>query len=374
MRFALYALGGTLAFVGLHVALLMAHDPPARVAAPLQLTRPTRVDGDATILFAGDTGEVDAAEPTLKEKGYQYPFSLTVDLVRDADLAVANAEAPITDGGQRFPLYKDYIYRAPARSAEALAWAGFDVLGLANNHALDYGKEGLRDTIANAAQNGMLTVGAGESPSDARRGVIARLGSVRVGLLAYCEKQILWRVYVDQFTRRGHPGVAALVDADLRADIERLRPQVDVLVVSLHIGDNYAPPAPSTIAWSRRAIDLGADLVVGHHPHVAHPILLHDGKPILLSLGNYAFGTPGRAPLDWGWLAIAHVVARRLDRVEIVPIAVQNSRIEFRPEPLRDDELARALERLRADSARLGTPVEIDAGRAIVRAGRGGRS
>ena len=339
MRWLWYGVGGTLAFVGLHVALLMLH------------------------------AEIDAAQPTLDDQGYQYPFTLTVDLVRDADLAVANLEAPITDGGVRFPLYKDYVYRAPARSAEALAWAGFDVLGLANNHTLDYGAEGLADTIANAAKSGMLTAGAGATPADARRGVIATVGSVRIGLLAYCEKQILWRVYVDQFARRGHPGVAALVDADLRADIARLRPLVDVLVVSLHLGDNYAPPSASTLRWSRRAIDLGADLVVNHHPHLAHPVLLHHGRPILLSLGNYAFGTPGRPPLDYGWLALAQIERRRLVRIEIVPLAVQNAQVQFRPEPLRDEELARALERLRTESKKYGADVRIERGRGILYAG-----
>jgi poly-gamma-glutamate synthesis protein (capsule biosynthesis protein) len=363
----------TLALLTLHVTLVLTvhpRSPEAERAEPMVLERPAARDGEALLLFAGDTAEVDDALPILQKKGLLYPFGDTVDFIRDADLAVANLEAPITDGGERFPLPKGYVYRAPPASAAALAWAGFDVLGLANNHSLDYGAAGLADTVALAARSGMVTVGAGADPAEARRGVVATLGSLRVGLLAYCEEQLFWRIWVDQFARRAHPGVAALVEDDLRRDLERLRRRADVVVVMLHAGENYAPPRRSTVKWAERAIDLGADLVVVHHPHVAHPVEVYRGRPILLSLGNYAFGTPGHPALDYGWLAYAHVGGKRpgakIDRVELVPLAVQNRRVFFRPEPLSDDELDRALARMRDQSRPLGAQLRIDRGRAIL--------
>lgn len=371
-----YLVAGAAATLGLHAAFLMLYDPldpAADRAAPLHLRRPV-AGGEATILFAGDTAEADAALPTLEEQGFEYPFSATVDLVRDADLAVVNIEAPITDGGRAFPIYKDYLYRAPARSAAALAWAGFDVLQMANNHATDYGASGIADTIANATRHGMAVIGAGLDGASARRGLVAELGDVKVGLLAYCENQFLWRVYVGQFAGRGHPGVAAAQVADLRKDIARLRPMVDVLVVSFHMGLNYAPPSPETIAWSRRAIDLGADLVVNHHPHVADPLMMHRGRPIVLSLGNYAFGTPGFPELDYGWLALARIAGRRLERLEIIPLNVQNQEVRFRPRPLPEAELGAALERLRAQSAPLGADVRIEGGRGVLHLSPAGAS
>lgn len=351
----------------LHAAVLMRWEPRRVVTLePRTIARAPWRDGEATILLAGDTAEIDAALPTLAEQGLLWPFQLTMDLVRDADLAIVNHEAPITDGGRRFPIWKDWIYRAPSASAGALAFAGVDVLGLANNHLLDYGAEGLRDTIAHAEAAGLVTAGAGESPEEARRGVIATLGALRVGVLAYCEKQILWRTYVDLYARPGHPGVAALVERDLADDIARLRPRVDVLIVSLHVGLNYAPPTADAVRWSQRAVELGADLVVGHHPHVAHPVAVHQGKPILLSLGNYTFGTPGWSILEHGWLALAHVTGRRLDRVELVPLDVQNRRVRFRPVPLDGAALDAALRRMQAESAAFGARLRIDRGRAIL--------
>ena len=358
-----------LAAVGLYVGVSMLYEPQVVPRAPKQLTREAAVPGEATLFFGGDTGEIDAAEHTLEFYGYQYPFSLTVDLMRDADVAIVNLEAPITAGGTRFPLYKDYIYRAPPESARALAWAGIDIVTLANNHAVDYGTDGLGDTISLVEKNGLVAIGGGENLAEARRGAIITVGNIRFGLLAYCENQILWRTYVRLFAGAHSGGAAPLTERSLKEDIARLRPQVDVLIVSLHIGYNYQPPLPSTITWSKRAIDLGADLVVDHHPHVAHPAMLHRGKPILLSLGNYVFGTPGHPELDYGWLAEVHASARpdgnKIDRIEMIPLAVQNDRVHFRPLPLAGDELTRALEKFRNDSLGYDASLEITRGRAV---------
>jgi len=367
MRFVAYFLAGVLAQACLYICTLMAwspRDPAVDRAEPLRLSRPG--GQDITLLFAGDTLEGDAAEPLLREKGYQYPFSLTVDLLREADLAIVNQEGPISDGGDRFPIYKDYVYRALAPSAAALAWAGVDVLALANNHSIDWGASGLADSARLAVENGMVVIGAGMDEVEARRGLIATVGETRVGLLAFCEKKWLWRWYVDQFARRGHPGVALLSEANLRDDIARLRKQSDVVIVQLHGGENYAPPTAEMRRWAERAIDLGADLVVIHHPHLAHPVAMHAGKPILLSLGNFVFGTPGQDNLAYGLLAFARVHAKKLDRLELVPIAVQNRRVEFRPEPLHDRELEQALAALRVESARFGAELEADGGRAVL--------
>lgn len=343
----------------------VADTPPA-----LFLTRPPSTPGEALLLFAGDTAAVDAALPLLQERGFLYPFGETADLIAGADLALLNVEAPVTDGGTRFPRYKDFVYRAPAAAAAALASAGFDVADLANNHATDYSQDGLLDTIANLGRAGIVTIGAGRDAGAARRGLIVDFDGLRVGFLAYCEHQFLWDVWVDQFASVDHPGVAMAVERDLYRDVARLRAGADLVVVQFHIGDNYAPPRPVTLRWAHRAIDAGADLVVCHHPHVAHPVALYRGKPILLSLGNFAFGTFGHTELDYGQLALVHArrcrQGARFDRVEIEPLAVQNRRVNFRPMPLRGAERQAYLHRLVDDSRRFGAEVRIEAGRGVL--------
>src|SRR5437870_4620978 len=209
-RFALPLLVVAGAWIGLRL-----RDPevPPLPAADLQLCGARRPDGtlpaacapsevtggNATLLLAGDTAEVDAALPVLEREGLDHPFADTVEITRGADLALANLESPITDGGEPFPLYQRYRYRAPSRSAEALARAGFDVLGLANNHVMDYGAGGLGDTVLRIAEAGMLPVGAGAGAAEARRAVIARVGGVNVGILARCERQLVWDLYLGQY-------------------------------------------------------------------------------------------------------------------------------------------------------------------------------
>ncbi len=362
-----YGLVGVVAFLALHVALIWWYAPRDRqVMEPVRITRAPSVAGQATLLFAGDTAEVDAALPTLAAKGFQYPFVPTVDLIRDADLAVANLEAPLSDGGEQIGVYTKYFYHAPSASARALDWAGFDLMTLANNHALDYGRSAMVDTLRNLRAAGIEAIGIGSSDGEARRGAIVTIGELKVGILAYCEDQMLFRVWMDLFARRGHGGVAALSRANLADDIARLRPQVDVVVVALHAGDNYAPPRAATIHWAERAVDAGADLVVVHHPHVAHPVARYHGKPILLSLGNFAFGTPGHSELDYGWLALVHATGRRLDRVELVPLAVQNSRVNFQPRPLDGNERDAAIAELIRQSRPHGAELRAERGRAIL--------
>ena len=381
MRAAATILVAIVAFVARWAAIVWTWHPraDARAAAePLVIARAPSAPGEATLLFAGDTAEIDFALPTVEVLGLMYPFGSTIDLVRAADVAVANHEAPITDAARPSSLYKKYVYAAPAASARALAGAGFDVLALANNHALDAGADGLADTIANAARAGLLTIGAGRDAAEARRGVVVDIGGVRVAILAYCERQLLFDAYMDLFARARHPGVAMAAEPDLALDVARLRARADLVVVSFHIGDNYAPPTRAQRRWAERAIDAGADLVVEHHPHVAQPVAMYRGRPVVLSLGNYAFGTPGRFfrradpdLLDLGLLALAH--ARRcpsggaaFDRLELVPLAVHNDRVRYRPEPLAGRELATALDRLRESSQRWGADVRADSGRAVV--------
>src|SRR5262249_12337969 len=153
--------------------------------------------------------------------------------------------------------------------------------------------DGLADTLVATARAGLATIGAGADVAEARRGLIADLGGLRVGLLAYCERQFMLDVYSDQFARAHRAGTAMAAEPDLGRAIARLRAAgAALVVVSFHFGDNYAPPTRGQRHWAERAIDDGADLVIGHHPHVAQPVALHRGRPIALSLGNYAFGTP----------------------------------------------------------------------------------
>ncbi len=370
MRRLARALGGLFAFLVVFIAWhwglsYLSFRVSSVTLAPERIVREPLRPGRVTLLIAGDTGPGDAAEPTLRARGYDWAYRGTVDLVRDADLGVVNLEMPITTRGAPPTLYKDYIYRARPEAAPALAWAGLDVVALSNNHVIDYGDVGLADTLDAIHAVGMSTIGAGRDETEARRGLVAQVGDTRIGILDFCQRQPLWELWVDQFARGDRPGAAALTERALEDDIHRLRSQVDVLVVMLHIGYNYRPPSDAAVAWSRRAVELGADLVVDSHPHIAHPLMAYEGKPIALSAGNYAFGTQGHDELSDGLLVFAEIEEHRLDRVELVPIDVQNRRVEFQPRPLTGPALEESLHRLIEGSRELGATLTRVGDRAV---------
>jgi poly-gamma-glutamate synthesis protein (capsule biosynthesis protein) len=118
--------------------------------------------------------------------------------------------------------------------------------------------------------------------------------------------------------------------------IRRLRPRVDVLVVGFHWGRNYEPVTPLQKRWGRRAVTAGADLVLGHHPHVAQGVEVYRGVPILYSLGNFTFSTPGRfRKVDersrYGWVADVAIARGRITGIDLLAIEVDNRKVHYQP-------------------------------------------
>ncbi len=370
---ALAALTGAL-----HVALLYLWDPRAAVRPPRHVT-PARAQaglaagraaprpgghggdphGEVALLFGGDTAPTDAANTLLYQQGFEYPFSATLDLLRAADLVVVNLEAPVTERLEPFALYKRYSYRVAPAALPALRWAGVDVVSLANNHLLDYGPEGLRDTLAHLRAAGLAAVGAGRDVAEARRGAVLHVRGVRVGLVSYLEDSLMHTAYVRSFAWGAHPGVARLGLSALRQDLARLRREADVVIVLAHWGRSYEGVTLAQRLYAEQMIAAGADAVIGHHPHVAQAVAVLRGRPVLFSLGNYAFGTPGREWLRHGLLARRVLRGRRLRRVELIPLLVQNREVQFKPERLTGDEARQVLGQLARDSAAYGAAVRV---------------
>ena len=208
--------------------------------------------------------------------------------VRAADISIANLEAPIAAGAV---IPDDAMrLRADPGVEKEIAAAGFDLLSLANNHALDAGLTGLRSTRQKIEAQGMLEVGSGENEAEARRGRTIERNGLKITFFAYVDPS---------FTRAGdralpdRPGLA-FMDAATVADDLASAASSDVTVVIMHAGLEYAEePTETQKGFAHAAIDAGADLVIGHHPHVVQTAELYKGKPILYSLGNFVF--------DQGW-------------------------------------------------------------------------
>jgi len=284
-----------------------------------------------TLVAVGDLLLGGSAAPTVRRQGADYPFSGTAELLQQADIAIANLEAPLTDGGEAVK-DKTFTFRVPTRYAEAIERSGIDVLTLANNHLGDYGPQGIIDTRDALSAAGLRAAGAGKDLDEARRptAIATRHGSV--GFLAYSNT-----LPTDFYAGSKRPGTAPGWPARFRADIEKLRPFVDYVVVSFHWGsERMTAPKDYQREYAHLAIDAGADVVIGHHPHVLQGAEWYQGRIIYYSLGNYAFGSWSQSSQIGG---MARVVLDNgtVQSAALLPLNVYNSEVQFQPRPLADD-------------------------------------
>jgi poly-gamma-glutamate synthesis protein (capsule biosynthesis protein) len=295
-----------------------------------------------SLVSVGDVLLGNAAAPYLETNGYDWPFANVKALLDSADLVVGNLAAPITTRTKKLSSDDDYTYKVAPDSAAALKRAGFHALSLGNNHVLDYGVAVMRETIEALRTNNIAAFGAGDSEDEARRGIIYDFGTVRIGLLSYGD---------DGSDSKGRAkgargGYAALSRTNLTQDIARMRTNADVVVVSFHWGKNYKDVTESQQKTGRRAIELGADIVCGHHPHIVQGIEMYQGKPIIYSLGNFVFGTKGKYKDKQGYGLVSRLIfeGKALKWVLATPIAVDNDIVKFQPRKVPPAEAQLALE------------------------------
>jgi poly-gamma-glutamate capsule biosynthesis protein CapA/YwtB (metallophosphatase superfamily) len=312
------------------------YDPRVEVPPPAVRRFGNAVPGPSTALFLGDTASTDASLTTIRKRGHGYVFDGTRALVGGATVTVVNLEAPFTESDDPNPRRPAaFRYKIPPEAVSALREAGVDAVTLGNNHINDYGRRGIEDTVRTLDGADLLHAGAGLSEKQARRGFVLETPGGRLGVLSYLENQRHWRLRnlafaLDTPFHDWH-GAARLRSSDLAEDIARLRRYADVIAVVPHFGHNYEPIIEDQVTLGETCIDLGADVVIGHHPHVAQPAGMYRGKPIFYSLGNYAFGTPAPRTQRFGMAVQLHLAAGRLAAVEVVPLLTQNRLVKFQP-------------------------------------------
>jgi poly-gamma-glutamate synthesis protein (capsule biosynthesis protein) len=145
----------------------------------------------------------------------------------------------------------------------------------------------------------------------------------------------------------------------VKADIEKVRPRADLVIVSFHWGAELLTAAKDyQIELGRRAIDWGADLVLGHHPHVLQELEVYKGRLIAYSLGNFVFGSESERT-NTSMILLTTFQGKTLVRVEVVPLDINNYRVKYRPHVLTGKAAMQALDGINRLSARFGTKLEI---------------
>lgn len=303
-------------------------------------------DASVVLMFTGDNLLGGRMEEAILRNGEQYPYAKVSKVLRDADLLFGNLECPITTyphatpgkSAESIEQKRDFVFKAsPRHAARILKDAGFDVLSLANNHAMDYQAQGLTQTIEELKRLGIVPVGAGRSLQEASSARIVSRGGVRMGFLAY--SMIVPLQSAASSNAAGINAHRKWFSDSMATTIRQLRAKVDVVVVSYHWGkEGSYTPERYQVEVAKGAIEAGAQIVVGHHPHRIQGIEFHKGGVIFYSLGDFLF--PGRSALVESFVARVEISGARVASVSLLPVWVRNGR----PEPSSDLMLIRRIE------------------------------
>ncbi len=227
-----------------------------------------------------------------------------------SEAVVVNLECPLSTRGRR--ARNDCCYRADPQMAFAMAWSGIRAASLANNHAMDFGETALRETVETLTGAGVVAVGVGESQREASQPRWLEVNGTKVALVA---GNMVGPD--DVYATEGEYGVAMLNPMLTGRAIAEAREAADVVVVLAHWGiEGRAEPLPELASFARDMVERGADLVIGHHPHVVGPVEVHQGRAILYSLGNFLFGHD-HAAWSGGVIARALIAAGRIEAIEL---------------------------------------------------------
>lgn len=252
-------------------------------------------DDELLIHFAGDTIFSSKVAEKLEKEGYDYPYKYVQDLFQKDDLTILNLETPVTKGGQAAK-NKQFVFKSSPKALASMEKAGVDAVNLANNHILDHGISGLRDTIKYLNQYKILHAGAGNNSQDAYAPAYIERKGIRIALFGFS------RVMPEPSWAAGktQAGVASVYQPDLAIKaIKAARKKADVVLVVAHWGKERTTVLEKhqkDLAHS--FIDAGADLVVGGHPHVLQGLEKYKGKWIAYSTGNFIF-TKSKDPKTW---------------------------------------------------------------------------
>ena len=228
-----------------------------------------------------------------------------------------NVETVLGDVGE--PIYKGGPpLRSSGQAIKALEKVPFHLACLANNHVRDYDAEGLAETIRLLHSAGIKTTGASCCAEEITRPAIIEVGAITLGVLNVAEGESSLPPY------EGAPGAASIDMARIKKQISDLKDTVDFIMVIPHAGREYVPaPSPYVQDIYRQMIRYGADIVIGHHPHVPQGIEIYRGCPIVYSLGNFAFWQPAPNPYQHlGYMVELELKGSRLENLAVIPYKI----------------------------------------------------
>lgn len=298
-------------------------------SSPLKTPVVIETEPENILVFGGDimlSRTVNAKMENYSD--YSWPFLKIYPLFNEADLAIANLESPFLFTNNYKVLTGSFAFKANPKSVSGLTLAGFDVLSLANNHTYNQGAKGVADTKKVLGEAGIAYSGL-----SLENLVVKESKGVKFAFLSY--------TYADDSSL-----IANMLDfSRLELDIKKAKNSADVLIVLMHAGTEYVSKAN----WQQKdfahaAVDYGADLVVGSHPHWPQSVENYQGKTIIYSLGNLVFDQMWSPETSAGLVAKTYFTGKKLEKIEYLPVSIKNyGQVELMSEGVEKDNLLKKI-------------------------------
>ncbi len=279
------------------------------------------------------------------------PFKKMEDIFRSTDFNFGNLECPIS--GRETVVGKGLVFNMRTKDLAGLKEYNFKVLNFANNHAMDQGINGLRNTHKVLDENGFTRLGTGENLDEAWTPKIYEVKGVKIGFVGVSYVSIN-----DGSGAARNDYVARMEDKDrVKKAIEQLKSQgADFIVATMHAGVEYQRrPHQPQIDFAKSAIDFGADIVIGAHPHWVQIFEQYKGKYIFYSLGNFIFDQTWSRDTQEGLALRISLQSRKstvqansktqVEQIELIPVVIENAST---PRPANETEAAQILKKIGA--------------------------
>lgn len=301
----------------------------------------------------------------IRTHGPDYPLGKISALLRGADLALVNLECAITLSDRRWEgTPKAFYFGAPPEAAQSLAHAGIGLASLANNHVLDFGAQGLQDTLHHLRSHGIAHAGAGGDAQTARAPAYLQRKGLSFGMVAYCDHQ------ADFAAGAATPGMSYLDLSDEQNTLAELRRNCTVLqgagvdwpILSLHWGSNWAERPPDNfVRLAHAAVDMGYGIIFGHSAHLFQGVEIYRGRPIIYAAGDLVddYYVEPEFRNDRQLLLELELTRAALLRIHLHPVCID----ECRTVPATGEDFEAVARRSAALCAELGTRVQREGNR-----------
>lgn len=282
---------------------------------------PLPKNNEISMLFLGDVMLSRGVSYQIsKNNDLYYPFRSIQTLLRQNDFVFANFESPIIPGRQIHT--GEMAFRVDENLAPILKELNFSIFSLANNHLLDFGQKGLLNTLKILAENQIQYIGAGENYQEAHQYKILEKNNIKVAFLAYNDSDV---ILATNEATENRPGTAFMDLDALQKDLTEAKKLADFTIVSMHSGTEYKEnPNSRQIEFAHTAIDNGANLVIGHHPHVVQPIEKYKNGYIFYSLGNFIFDQAWSQETTEGIATQIIFSKNEIRNIKILPLIIEN--------------------------------------------------